>query len=57
MVPDKFVRALVALTLFAAAYLAEIIRGGLQSLPRGQEEAAKSLGIGYWRTQREVILP
>ena len=57
MVPDKFVRALVALTLFAAAYLAEIIRGGLQSLPRGQEEAAKSLGLDYWRTQQKVILP
>ncbi|MFY7959262.1 MAG: amino acid ABC transporter permease [Elsteraceae bacterium] len=57
MVPDKFVRALVALTLFAAAYLAEIIRGGLQALPKGQEEAAKSMGLGYWRTQQLVILP
>lgn len=57
LLPDKFVRALVALTIFAAAYLAEVIRGGLQSIPRGQHEAAKALGLGYWRTQQLVILP
>ncbi len=57
LLPDKFVRALVALTIFAAAYLAEVIRGGLQTIPRGQHEAAKALGLGYWRTQQLVILP
>lgn len=57
MLPDKFVRALVALTLFATAYLAEVIRGGLQSVPVGQYEAAKAVGLGYWRIHRLVILP
>jgi general L-amino acid transport system permease protein len=57
LLPDKFVRALVALTIFAAAYLAEVIRGGLQMIPSGQTEAAKALGLGYWQTQQLVILP
>ncbi|WP_287342442.1 amino acid ABC transporter permease [Mesorhizobium sp.] len=57
LLPDKFVRALVALTIFAAAYLAEVIRGGLQAIPNGQYEAAASLGLPFWRTQRLVILP
>lgn len=57
LLPDKFVRALVALTIFAAAYLAEVIRGGLQNVPRGQHEAAKALGIGYWRTHQLIVLP
>ncbi|WP_284180215.1 amino acid ABC transporter permease [Rhabdaerophilum sp. SD176] len=57
LLPDKFVRALIALTLFASAYLAEVIRGGLQAVPRGQYEGAKALGLGYWRMQRLVILP
>lgn len=55
--PDVLLRVLVGITLFAAAYLAEIIRGGLQALPRGQLEAAASLGLGYWATQRLVVLP
>lgn len=57
LLPDKFVRALIALTLFASAYLAEVIRGGLQAVPRGQYEGAKALGLGYRRMQRLVILP
>ncbi len=57
LLPDKFMRALIALTLFASAYLAEVIRGGLQAVPRGQYEGAKALGLGYWRMQRLVILP
>lgn len=57
LLPDKFVRALVALTLFAAAYLAEVIRGGLQAIPKGQYEAAAALGLPFWRTQYLVILP
>lgn len=57
LLPDKFVRALVALTLFASVYLAEVVRGGLQALPAGQFEAAHALGLGYWRMHRMVILP
>ena len=44
---DKLIRVLIAITLFEAAYMAEVIRGGLQALPKGQYEAAKSLGMGY----------
>ena len=55
--PDVLVRVIVGITLFAAAYLAEIIRGGLQSLPTGQTEAAASLGMGYWQTQIKIVLP
>ena len=54
---DKLVRVIIAITLFEAAYCAEVIRGGLQSLPRGQYDAAKSLGMGYWKMQAFVILP
>lgn len=57
LLPDKFVRALVALTFFAAAYLAEVIRGGLQAIPKGQYEAAAALGLPFWSTQYLVILP
>ena len=54
---DKLVRVIIAITLFEAAYCAEVIRGGLQSLPRGQYDAAKSLGMGYWKMHIFVILP
>lgn len=54
---DKLVRALLCIMLFASAYLAEVIRGGLQSLPQGQQEAAKALGLSYWHQMRYVILP
>ena len=54
---DKLIRVIVAITLFEAAYTAEVIRGGLQALPRGQYDAAKSLGMGYWRLHLLVILP
>ena len=57
LLPDKFVRALVPLTIFAAAYLAEVVRGGLQAIPKGQYEAAAALGLPFWRTQYLVILP
>jgi general L-amino acid transport system permease protein len=57
LLPDKFIRALVALTLFASAYLAEVIRGGLQAIPNGQYDGAKSVGLNYWQMQRLVILP
>jgi len=54
---DKILRALVAMTLFTAAYIAEVVRGGLQAIPRGQYEGANSLGLGYYLTMRLVILP
>ena len=54
---DVLVRVLVGMTLFTAAYLAEVVRGGLQSLPKGQIEAAQSLGLGYWQMQRKIVLP
>lgn len=54
---DKLLRALVGITLFYAAYMAEVVRGGLQAVPRTQYEAAESLGYGYWPTMRLVILP
>jgi len=54
---DKLVRALVGVALFSAAYVAEVVRGGLQAIPRGQYEAADALGLGYWRKTGLVILP
>ncbi|MCF8203509.1 MAG: amino acid ABC transporter permease [Methylotenera sp.] len=57
LLPDKFTRALVALTLFASAYFAEVVRGGLQAIPKGQFEAAASLSLPFWKAQRLVILP
>jgi general L-amino acid transport system permease protein len=55
--PDVLLRVLVGITLFAAAYLAETVRGGLQAIPKGQIEAAESLGLTYWQTQRKIVLP
>ncbi|TFL13400.1 amino acid ABC transporter permease [Pusillimonas caeni] len=54
---DKLLRAQIAIILFAAAYIAETVRGGLQAIPKGQFEGAASLGLGYWRTMSSVILP
>jgi general L-amino acid transport system permease protein len=54
---DKLIRVIIAISLFEAAYVAEVIRGGLQALPRGQYDAAKSLGMGYWKMHIFVILP
>jgi general L-amino acid transport system permease protein len=54
---DKLIRVLIAITLFEAAYMAEVIRGGLQALSKGQYEAAKSLGMGYWGMHLFIILP
>lgn len=54
---DKLLRAQVGIILFTAAYLAEVFRGGLQAIPRGQLEAADSLGMSYWQAMREIILP
>jgi general L-amino acid transport system permease protein len=54
---DKLLRAQVAFVLYAGAYLAEVIRGGLQAVPSGQHEAADALGLSYWRKNGLVILP
>lgn len=54
---NKLLRALIGIALFSAAYMAEVVRGGLQAMPRGQYEAASALGLGYWRTMGLVILP
>ena len=54
---DLFTTMLIALVVFDAAYLAEIVRAGIQSLPRGQMEASRSLGLSYLRTMRLVLLP
>ncbi|MDC0986573.1 amino acid ABC transporter permease [Alphaproteobacteria bacterium] len=54
---DKVLRALVGMSFFAAAYMAEVIRGGLQAIPKGQYEAAQALGLSYWRMMGLVILP
>ncbi len=54
---DVLIRVLAGITLFAAAYLAEVIRGGLQAIPKGQLEAAATLGLTYWQTQRKIVLP
>jgi general L-amino acid transport system permease protein len=55
--PDKLMRALVGVALFASAYMAEVVRAGLQSIPKGQYEAAHTLGLSYWQSLRLVILP
>jgi general L-amino acid transport system permease protein len=54
---DKLLRAQIAIILFAAAYLAEVVRGGLQALPKGQTEAADALGLSYWKKTGLVVLP
>jgi general L-amino acid transport system permease protein len=54
---NVLLRVLAGITLFAAAYLAEVVRGGLQAIPNGQVEAAASLGLTYWQTQRKIVLP
>jgi len=54
---NKILRAQVAIILFTAAYIAEVVRGGLQGIPRGQYEAAESIGLNYYLTMRLVILP
>jgi len=54
---DALLRVLIGVTLFSAAYLAEVIRGGLQAIPRGQYEGASALGLGYWKTMGLIVLP
>jgi general L-amino acid transport system permease protein len=54
---DLLLRVIIMVTLFASAYLAEVVRGGLAALPNGQYEAANSLGLDYWKSMRLIILP
>ena len=54
---DKFLRALIGVSIFASAYMAEVIRGGLQAIPKGQYEGADSLGLSYWQKMRLIVLP
>ncbi len=54
---DKLLRALIGVALFEAAYLAEVIRGGLQAIPRGQYEGAMALGLSFWQRMRLIIMP
>lgn len=55
--PDKLLRALVGIAMFASAYMAEVVRAGLQAIPKGQYEGAMAIGIGYWQMMRFIILP
>jgi general L-amino acid transport system permease protein len=54
---DVLLRALLGVAIFSAAYMAEIVRGGLQAIPRGQYEGAMALGLGYWKMMGLIILP
>jgi len=55
--PDKLLRALIGVSLFSSAYMAEVVRAGLQAIPRGQFEGAMAVGLGYWQSMRLIILP
>jgi general L-amino acid transport system permease protein len=57
LAPDKLVRALIGVALFASAYMAEVVRGGFAAIPRGQYEAARALGLAYWPMMALVVLP
>lgn len=54
---DKLLRALIGVALFSAAYMAEVVRGGLQAIPKGQYEGAMALGLGYWQMMQKIVLP
>ena len=55
--PDKLVRALVGIAIFASAYMAEVVRAGLQAVPKGQYEGAMAVGLRYWQMMRLIVLP
>ncbi len=54
---DKLLRALIGVTLFSSAYMAEVVRGGMQAIPKGQYEGAMAVGLNYWQSMRMIILP
>ncbi len=55
--PDKLLKAVIGTSIFASAYMAEVIRGGLQAIPKGQIEAAQALGLSYWKMMRLIVMP
>ncbi|MET0670292.1 MAG: amino acid ABC transporter permease [Xanthobacteraceae bacterium] len=57
LTPDKLLRALIGVALFASAYMAEVVRAGLQAIPKGQYEAAMAVGLSYWQAMRLIVLP
>jgi general L-amino acid transport system permease protein len=57
LAPDRLLRPLIGVALFASAYMAEVVRGGLQAIPKGQVEAAQALGLHTWTIIRRVVLP
>jgi general L-amino acid transport system permease protein len=54
---DKLLRAMIGIALFGAAYMAEVVRGGLQAVPRGQYEGAMAVGLGYWQMTGLIVMP
>ena len=54
---DKLLRALIGIIMFQSAYMAEVVRGGLQAIPKGQFEAYQSLGLSYWQGMIKIVLP
>ncbi|MCK5364567.1 MAG: amino acid ABC transporter permease, partial [Gammaproteobacteria bacterium] len=54
---NKLIQVIIGICLFAAAYMAEVVRGGLQAVPNGQYEAAKAMGLTYWKSMNLIILP
>lgn len=54
---DKLLRAMIGIALFQSAYMAEVVRGGLAAIPKGQYEAAEALGLSYWKSMSLIILP
>ena len=57
LTPDRLLRPMIGTALFSAAYMAEVVRAGLQAMPKGQYESAQALGLEHWQTMRLVILP
>jgi len=55
--PDKLLRALIGIAMFASAYMAEVVRAGLQAIPKGQYEGAMAVGLGYWQMMYLIVLP
>src|SRR6201999_2509457 len=55
--PDKLLRALIGIAMFASAYMADVVRAGLQAIPKGQYEGAMAVGLGYWQMMYLIILP
>jgi general L-amino acid transport system permease protein len=55
--PDKLLRALIGIAMFSSAYMAEVVRAGLQAIPKGQYEGAMAVGLGYWQMMYLIVLP